>query len=196
MILIFTFNISTLSSVSTSWLHQVPTLTLILSSFAPPVSQLGLLPTRIIPKFLSILKVLGRESQTWRHSSHTRDTYVCPCVHIQWIFSFNEVICPDNLVPFLFVYTEGQALKDQKIVFKVVTSQVCYSDPLAKLIFADSSNHSMLFYVMWPQNGALGEELKPKTPNHLTVNVISYMFVKVKGYVIKRNIYINLTKRP
>lgn len=40
-------------------------------------------------------------------SSHTRHTYACPRVHTQWIFSFNEAICPVPLAPFPLLYTEG-----------------------------------------------------------------------------------------
>lgn len=77
-------------------------------------SQMAPLPTLIRPKFLSILAASGRESQTWRlkkchPSSHARRTYACPCVRTQWIFSFNEAICPVNLAPFPLLYTGGHS---------------------------------------------------------------------------------------
>lgn len=102
------------------WLiSSFPTILTASSSMAPTLSSLAQTPTRaklpswvflptlISPKFLSILATLGRESRTWRlskchPSSHTRHTYACPCVHTQWIFSFNEAICPVHLARFLY----------------------------------------------------------------------------------------------
>lgn len=93
-----------------------------------------------------------------RHpSSHTRHTYACPRVHTQWIFSFNEAICPVNLAPFPLFYTEGHEHVKIRRLFSKSHSHLRVKAgtliPSLNQSFQRLKIFPLSYGIIWAQNG-------------------------------------------